>query len=307
MSAERVLITGATGLLGREVVAALGRRGVRPRVLLRSAERRSALPADADVEVAVGDLGDHASLGEALAGVDAAFLVTPHDSAEEHLGLTFLSACEAAGVSRLVLSTAIHPDSGIKPIRNAIYALMGRAGPHYVPKYRVEAAVRDSAVDSVVLLPANFYQNDELWRPEILSGSYPQPIGKKGTVRVDCRDVGEAAARGLLRELDPGVFPMVGPEPRITGPGAAELWQAALGREVSYVGDELRTWEQAIGERMAPAMREDFRRTYELIQRFAPRGSAGQRARTTAALGRPPTSYADYAHDAAARWSDSAQ
>lgn len=297
----QVLVVAATGRVGREVVAALGARGVTPRVLLRDAQRRAAL-GDHDVEVALGDLADPVSLKQAVAGVDAVFLTTPHHPDEATLGTNLLEACLDAGVGRLVLSTAIHPDSGNRLLRGLIYRVMGALGPHYRPKYAVEAAVRDSALDAVVLLPANFFQNDELFRDDILAGVYPQPLGAKGATRVDCRDVGEAAARALTGELATGVYPLVGPTPRISGPDAARSFTDALDRQVVYAGDDLDAWESRVDDRMSPSERADFRATYRLIQRFAPRSSAKELARTRVALGRDPIAYDDYVSDAAARW-----
>ena len=302
-SAPSLLVVGATGLVGREVVAAVCARGHRPRVLLRSPDRASALPPGADVEVVVGDLDDRSSLAAALEGVDAAFLTTPHDEREDELGLAFLAACEHAEVSRLVLSTAIHPDSSNRRVRDAIFWVMGRIGPHYAAKYRVEAAVRDSHLDTVVLQPTNFYQNDLLWRTELLAGSYPQPLGAKGANRVDCRDIGEAAARGLLGELAGGAYPLVGPAKQLSGPQSAAVWAKVLGREVAYAGDDLDVWEQAVGERMAPRMRADFRATYGLIQRFGLSASARQLDATRTALGREPRDYEGFVRDTVEGWS----
>lgn len=302
-SAPRVLVVGATGLVGREVVTALCARGLRPRVLLRAPDRASALPPGAEVEVVVGDLDNRSSLDSALEGVDAAFLTTPHDEREAELGLAFLAACEHAKVTRLVLSSAIHPDSSNRLVRDAIFRVMGKIGPHYAAKYRVEAAVRDSHLDTVVLQPTNFYQNDLLWQEELLTGSYPQPLGAKGANRVDCRDIGEAAARGLLAELPGGAYPLVGPAKRLSGPESAAVWARVLGREVAYAGDDLDTWEQAVGERMAPRMRADFRATYGLIQRFGLTASARQLDATRTALGREPQDYETFVRATIEQWS----
>jgi uncharacterized protein YbjT (DUF2867 family) len=72
-----VLVVGATGRVGREVVAALQAKGETPRVLLRDPARRQHVPGE--IEVAIGDLADPTSLDSALEGVSAAFLTLPHD------------------------------------------------------------------------------------------------------------------------------------------------------------------------------------------------------------------------------------
>lgn len=179
-SAACVLVVGATGLVGREVVTAVCARGYRPHVLMRSADRASALPPGADVEVVVDDLDDGTSLDAALDGVDAAFLTTPHDQREAEVGLAFLAACEHAGVARLVLSTAIHADSSNRLVRDAVFWVMGRIGPHDAAKYPVEAAVCDSALDTVVLQPTNFSPNDLLWRKPAARGLLSAAAGRQG-------------------------------------------------------------------------------------------------------------------------------
>jgi uncharacterized protein YbjT (DUF2867 family) len=256
-----------------------------------------------DVEVAIGDLVDPTSLDSALTGVSAAFFTLPHDPSEVELGTNMLEATRRARVRRLVLSTAIHPDAGAPWLRDLIFWGVCLIGPHYRSKLTVEAQVRDSDLDSVVLQPSNFYQNDELFRDEILAGVYPWPLGRWGASRVDTRDIGRAAARALRGEISSGVYPIVGPVPRISGPEAATEWTAALRRDVAYAGDDLDDWEQRVGDRMADKERSDFRKTYALIQRFGVTATKKQLALTREALGGEPRNYNDYVRECAAAWS----
>jgi len=295
-----VLVVGATGQVGREVVVALQATGETPRVLLRDSSREEHIPGE--VEVSVGDLASPSSLDSALAGATAVFFTSPHDPSEVELGMNMLEACRRAGVRRLVLSTAIHPDAGAPWLRNLIFRGVCLMGPHYRSKLTVEARVRDSDLDSVVLQPSNFFQNDELFRDKILAGLYPWPLGRRGASRVDTRDVGRAAARALRGEIQAGVYPLVGPTFRITGPDAAAVWTEALHREVAYADDDLDEWEQRIGDRMTGKKRSDFRKTYALIQRFGFPATAKHLARTREALGGEPRSYHDYVRECAAAW-----
>src|SRR6185312_16047922 len=73
-----ILVVGATGTNGREVVHRLAEAGKAVRALVRDPARAGDLTRPG-VEIASGDLGDIASLDKALAGVDHAFLVTPVD------------------------------------------------------------------------------------------------------------------------------------------------------------------------------------------------------------------------------------
>lgn len=290
-----ILVVGARGRVGREVVRALGARGERPRALIRA----GAAPEGTDG--VVGDLRDPGSLERALEGVRAAFFVTPHEHDEEALGARFVDALERAGTARVVFASAFHDDF---PSRLAFSLFVGMMGlfTHYGPKLRVERRVRVSRARPVVLMPSNFFQNDETFRPEIALGRYPQPLGLRGVNRVDCADIGEAAARALLDDrVADGPYPLVGPEPSLTGPECAATWARVLGREVRYE-DDVAAWRTLVADRMPPKERDDFGKTYELFHRMTVRASPEQITRCTTLLGRPPRAYADYVTTLAQAW-----
>lgn len=248
----------------------------------------------------MGDLRDPAALDAALAGVEAASFVTPHDLDEEALGRAFLAAAERAGLRRIVFSSAYHPDAK-STFGFAILAGLIGLFTHYGPKLRVELAVRRSRMSPVVLMPSNFYQNDELVLPEILAGRYAQPLGRKGVSRVDCRDIGEAAARALTDpSVASGAYPLVGPEPALTGPDCAARWAEALGREVRYEAD-VPSWRALVEARMHAREREDFAKTYRIFARRRVESRAAERERAARVVGRPLTRYADYVRDEAAK------
>jgi len=81
MSAQRALITGATGFVGGHLVAALLERGVECRCLVRTEERATALPRDPRVTHVVGDLTRPETLREVAGGCDLVF----HLAAEGHV------------------------------------------------------------------------------------------------------------------------------------------------------------------------------------------------------------------------------
>src|SRR3954452_16027246 len=105
--APSILVLGGTGLMGREVLGALRRRGVVPRVLVRDPAR---LVASEGVEVHVGDLRDPASLRRAMHGIDVVFHISPHEADEVELTRTVIDACEDAG-ARLVFA-GVHAIAG---------------------------------------------------------------------------------------------------------------------------------------------------------------------------------------------------
>ena len=293
-------VIGATGKVGREVVRALRSRGADVRVIARSVQRAEAM--FPGVEIAQGDLANRASIDRAVRNVDAAFFVTPHDEHEEALGRAFIDACESARVRRIVFASAYRPEPTNATLSAAWLALLGAVAGHYRGKLRVEARVRASRADPVVLMPSTFFQNDELLREAILRGVYAQPIGSKGINRVDCRDIGDAAARAMIdRDVTSDGYPLVGPE-SLTATHCATVWQRALSRPVRYAGDDLDAWVRAVGTRMSAREISDYRRTYRVLQHIGVTTRARDVAHCTALLQRAPGTYDDYVRRTADDW-----
>lgn len=290
MSGE-ILVMGARGRIGREVIRALTQGGAHVRALVRSPSPPGA--AAPGVRELVGDLRDRVSLTAALDGVERAFFVTPHAADEEALGRSFVEAATAAGVRRLVFASAYHAELP-SPVAFALFVAAMGLLTHYGPKLRVEQRVRRSGASPVVLLPSNFFQNDELFLEDIRGGLYPQPLGLRGVNRVDCRDIGDAAARALTElDVEAGAYPLVGAEPALTGPECAALWAGELGREVAY-DDEISRWRERVATKMTARERDDFGKTYRLFHRVRVAATAAELARTRTLLGRAPRSYASY-------------
>lgn len=291
----RILIIGATGSVGAEAAAACVAAGADVRALVRSPS--AALPDG--VRPVSGDLADAPSVTAALKDIDAALYVSPHHAREEELGRSFVAA--ASAVPRLVFAGAFHPYSRYRPLHSVLCWATGLVGPHYRPKLAIEQLMRRR--DAVVLMPTNFFQNDDLFRQELVrDGVYPLPLGRRGVNAVDTRDIGDAAARALLDpSVAPGPYPLVGPDSP-TGAERAAAWAEALGRDVRYAGDDIDTWDRLVADRMNDAKRQDFKKTLAVLQRFGAPTSGSDLAATTALLGRAPRSFADYARDRAREW-----
>lgn len=285
-----VLVIGATGTIGREVARALLERGARVRVLVRDPARAAHLPPQ--VERVTGTLDSTPDIARALHGVQAAFYVSPHEPAEETYARNFLAACEAANV-RLVFA-GVHIDGRTRLHRAAFSALFGLLMPHYRGKVRLAERIRRSPLNPVVLIPGNYYQNDELCLPQIMAGSYPIPLGRIG--RVDTRDVGDAAARALLDPTVPaGAYSVVGPVSE-NGHDAAATWSGALGRPVHYRPDLAET-DRLFRAQLSGQKQLDFIKSYRLIGRMNLRVSPAEAEQTTYLLGRAARTHAEYVRD----------
>ncbi|MET0594117.1 MAG: hypothetical protein ABW133_15560, partial [Polyangiaceae bacterium] len=120
-----------------------------------------------------------------------------------------IRACNDAKV-RLVF-VGVHVDAPTRIGRAARRFLFGRMLAHYRPKFRLSERVRRESHDAVILMPTNFFQNDDLFLDDIAAGVFRQPFDRSIN-RVDVRDIGDAGARALLDpSLPAGAYPLVGP------------------------------------------------------------------------------------------------
>jgi uncharacterized protein YbjT (DUF2867 family) len=144
---DMLLITGATGNVGAELVRALIDAGEQVRALTR-ADRADGLPAGA--EAVTGDLNRPDSLSEALAGVRGVFLLPGYEDMDG-----VLAALRDAGVERVVLLSGSSAATG--DTSNAVTAYMMRS----------EAAVKQSGVPWTILRPFGFMSSALRWRDQL--------------------------------------------------------------------------------------------------------------------------------------------
>ena len=279
-----ILVTGATGNVGRNVVEQLIARGADVRAVIRDAAK---VDLSAGVEVVQGDLLDVDSLRAAMSGVSTLFLLNGVVADEFTQALITLNVAREAGIERIVYLSVIHSD---------VYVDV----PHFAGKFGVERMIEALSLSATVLRPAYFMDNELTVRDVVTGyGVYPMPIGDKGLAMVDARDVGEIAAIELLRReqastpLPTTYLNLVGPD-TLTGAAAAAIGSEALGRPVSYAGDDTAGFEQNLRQFMPSWMAYDMRQMAGRFQSDGMIPEAGDVARLTALLGRPLRSYRDY-------------
>jgi uncharacterized protein YbjT (DUF2867 family) len=194
-------MVGCTGKYAGYVLPELKRRGLKVRALVRSREsERAARERGAD-ETAIGDLQDPRGLISAAVGADAVFHIGPAFAPRESdMGVTLVEAARAAGVSKFVFSSVIHPS--ISKLTN------------HASKRPVEEAIYESGMTFTVLQPSIFMQTMEsLWNEVIRSGRFALPYSRRvKTCFVDYRDVAEVVARAFTSDkLDNGTFELCSP------------------------------------------------------------------------------------------------
>jgi uncharacterized protein YbjT (DUF2867 family) len=285
-----ILVTGATGTVGREVVDQLTKRGADVRALVRDPAKAD-FPAD--VTVVQGDLLDVDSLRGAFAGVSTLFLLNAVTPDEFTQALIALNLAREAGVERIVYLSVIHSDRYVNV-------------PHFAGKFGVERMIEQMGFNATILRPAYFMNNDLTIKDVVLGyGVYPMPIGGKGLAMIDARDISEIAAIELIRR-DQAAEPLalnrinlVGPD-TLTGSDVAAIWSQVLDRPIAYGGDDTAKFEQNLRNVMPSWMAFDMRL---MSERFLSEGmipEAGDVARLTTLLGRPLRSYRDFASEIAA-------
>jgi uncharacterized protein YbjT (DUF2867 family) len=288
----KILITGATGNVGGEVVKNLHKRGVEIRALVRKPEVAK-LPSG--VEVVAGDQTDPESIRTAVKGIDKLFL---------------LNAVVADELTQALITYGIAKRAGIKHVTYvSVYkADRFRDVPHFASKVAVENALREFGVPFTILRPGYFFQNDLTVKPLLQQmGIYPMPIGTAGISAIDSRDLAEAAAITLAEAGHEGQTYDLVSSSQISGPGNAALWSKALGKEIFYTGHDFDAWEKQMSTQLPGWMAYDMR---TMLEGYVERGFASTEAdvsRVTKLLGHAPRTYEAFVQEATAEWSKSEQ
>jgi uncharacterized protein YbjT (DUF2867 family) len=291
-----ILVTGATGRIGRQVVQQLVNRDADVRVLVRDPSKAD-FPSN--VQVVRGDLLDIGALRAAFTGVSTLFLLNAVAADEFTQALTALNIARESGIERVVYLSVIHADRFVNV-------------PHFAVKFGAERLIEALGFSATILRPAYFIDNDLTIKEVILNhGVYPMPIGGKGLAMVDTRDIAEVAAIELIRrDQAPSKLPvetinLVGPE-TLTGADVAAIWSDVLGRPVAYGGDDPADFEQNLAAVMPKWMAYEMRL---MAERFISDGMIpenGDVERLTRILGRPLHAYRAFASQVAASAADPA-
>ncbi|WBV24047.1 SDR family oxidoreductase [Pantoea piersonii] len=280
-----ILVTGATGRVGRHVVDQLISRDADFRVLTRD-PAHAGFPAG--VNVIQGDLLDIGSLRAAFSGISTLFLLNAVSADEFTQAIITLNVARECGIERVVYLSVFDAESAVNV-------------PHFAVKSGAERMLKAMDFSATILRPTYFIDNEIMIREVIVDhGIYPMPIGNVGLAMVDARDIAEVAAIELIRrEQAAGKLPLetinlVGPD-TLTGTQAAAVWADVLGRSVVYGGDNPDAFEANMAGFMPTWMAYEMRL---MAERFVSEGmipQEGDRERLVTLLGRPLRSYREFA------------
>ncbi|HEY7433054.1 MAG TPA: NAD(P)H-binding protein [Streptosporangiaceae bacterium] len=212
-----ILVTGANGNVGRELVLALLAAGRPVRALTKSGDG-SAFPPGA--EVVAGDLNDPASLRPALAGATGLFLLPGY---ADMPGV--LAKARQAGATRVVQLSGMSAGSG--DMSNAVTRYMAES----------EQAAQASGLDWTILRPAAFMSNTLQWLPQLRSGDVVRaPFAHARAAMTDPADIAAVAALSLTMTGHEGrTYAVSGPEP-LTPADRVRILGEVLGRELRFEG-----------------------------------------------------------------------
>ncbi|WP_229378078.1 SDR family oxidoreductase [Streptomyces sp. VRA16 Mangrove soil] len=274
-----VLVTGATGAVGRHLVRELLDSGAEVRALTRDAERaRSVLPDGA--EPVVGDLADADTLARALKGADRAYVMLDADA-----GAAFADAASrAAGLRHVVLLSA------------SAAADPGYDNPMFRKHVRGEQHLRASGVPTTFLRPGAFHTLALHWVPAVRGDGVVRVVFPHLSVAlIDPRDIADVAAVALRGDVER----WAGRELLLSGPQLLDMRDRAriiaetVGRplRVEQVPEE--AWVRAASAHLP----EPYARALVGVERYfteRPPGVVGTVAEVT---GHPARSFRSWVED----------
>jgi uncharacterized protein YbjT (DUF2867 family) len=179
-----VLVCGATGNTGSEVLRQLRGEDVTLRALTRSKESAERLSAEG-VQAFVGNLEEVAGLGPALDGVDVVYVANPASPELPALEGALAAAARDAGVGHLVKLSVIGA---------AADSPLSFAELHF----HAEELIRQSGIGWTMLRPNGFMQNTLAWSAQIPGGVIYGPVMDARWSIIDVRDIGAVGAAAIL-------------------------------------------------------------------------------------------------------------
>ena len=272
-----ILITGATGNIGRELGRELGEKNADFRILVRDPVRAAGLPERG--ERVTGDLDDPATLVPAFDQADKLFLLTP-GIGTEHTAHA-VAAARAAGVEHIVHLSSFNVLGDPMPA-------MGRW------HHQREQIVRDSGIPATFLRPGGFMSNAFEWVPTIRTGGYViDPIGPGRYAPIDPADIAAVAALVLTVEGHDGKDYVLTGDELMTVAEQVQILAKATGLDIEV--REAVTPAEAVQARFpngAPAtLAEAITEGFALMRA----DTAGFRTGTVERLlGRRPKTFADW-------------
>ncbi|MGH8127641.1 MAG: SDR family oxidoreductase [Gammaproteobacteria bacterium] len=239
-----ILITGATGNNGAELVKLFAARNIPVRAMVRDASRAAAISFPG-VEIVEGDFSAPETLGAALAGVERAFLLTPSSEQAEEQQIDFVDAARKSGVAHVVKLSQLGADANSSARFLRYHAA-------------VEQFLQSSGMTYTFLRPNLYMQGLLNFKSTITAQNAFYAAAGDGRVSViDVRDIAEVAFAALTQSgHEDKIYDLTGPQ-ALTHAEMAEQLSTAIGRDVRFVDVSSEAMRKALLEVGLPAWQAD--------------------------------------------------
>jgi uncharacterized protein YbjT (DUF2867 family) len=216
---KRILVTGATGTIGREVISHLSKKNAAVRAGIRDAAKARAQFGDS-VELTPFNFEDPASHPAALEDVENLFILPPLVPDQVAITIALVDAAKSAGVQHIAKLSVIGADPA------AEFTLGKWHG-------ETDEYIRQSGLRFTMLRPNSFMQNFINYFPP-RDGVIYLPWGEGKASFVDARDIGAVAAEILTGDTNAGSsYDLTGPE-ALGITDVAGILSTVAGREIRY-------------------------------------------------------------------------
>jgi uncharacterized protein YbjT (DUF2867 family) len=222
---QTILVTGATGTVGREIVKQLAMvDGVRVRAGVHSLIKGENLKRLPDVELVEIEFNNPESLHAAFTHVDKLFLITPFADEQVEMAKTLLDEAKNAGVKHIV---------------NLSFIGAGAKGSMQLARWHreIEEYIEQSGIPYTFLRPNNFMQNFEHDNAESIrqDGKLYMSTGNGKVAYIDARDIATVGVEALLGSGHEGkTYDLTGPE-ALAADEIAEMISEVTGQKVAFV------------------------------------------------------------------------
>ena len=278
-----ILVTGATGKVGSELVRLLAEQGAPARALIHTPDKAAPIQR-LGLETAVGDFGKPDTLDAAMTGCDQLFLLSPPNPRQPEQEQHVIDAAKRAGVAHVVKQSVPWADD---PDTKLVFSRWHG---------QIEQHLAQSGLAYTLLRPNNFMQNFLMSaQPVAEQGMLYGMTGEGRVAFIDTRDVAAVAAEVLTSPGHQGTsYTLTGPE-ALTAAEVAERLSAATGRQVRYVDLGPDAFRQALAGAGLPGWLVDG--VVEGNTMLAAGHAATVTDQVAKVTGRSPRTFAEFAAD----------